>query len=192
MIITNNKYEEAKNRLIVALDYDNMDQALKLVETLNDEVSIYKVGLELFLSTNGQIIDYLSKQNKKIFLDLKFHDIPNTTSQACKVMMNKNVFMLNIHASGGAKMISECVKVLQTNNTNKLLIGVTVLTSINDEDVKELFLTDLTASQLASNLALIGRKNGLNGVVCSAKETKEVKQKCGSDFITVCPGIRPD
>ncbi len=182
----------AQDKLIVALDYDNFAQAKELIQILDNEVSIYKVGLELFLSTSGLIVDYLTIKNKKIFLDLKFHDIPNTASKACKVMSNKKIFMLNIHTSGGSKMISKCVEEVNAIDKDKLLIGVTMLTSLNDEDVKQLFHTELSASELAINLASIGKDNGLNGVVCSAQEAKAIKEKCGNQFVTVCPGIRPD
>ena len=99
--------EEAKNRLIVALDYNNMEDAVKLTEKLGDKISIYKVGLESFLSTDGKLVDYLHEKGKKVFLDLKFHDITNTVKMACANAIRKKVFMFNIHCSNGSKTMKE-------------------------------------------------------------------------------------
>ena len=127
MILSNN----AKERLIIALDYNNIEDAIKLIDELEDEALIYKVGLELFLNTKGSIIDYLVSKNKKIFLDLKFHDIPNTTAMASVFASKQNIFMFNVHSSGGRKMMQKCVDEIKKVNDNTLLIGVTVLTTVH-------------------------------------------------------------
>lgn len=182
---------QAKQHLIVALDYQTLDEAKQLINLLGDEVLIYKVGLELFLNTQGAILDYLASQNKQVFLDLKFHDIPNTTAMASLFASKKNILMFNLHISGGVKMIEACVNILKTTNSSSKLIGVTVLTSMNDEDIKSLFHTTLTTKELVLNLAQLGYQAGLDGVVCSSQEAKQIKNTCDKNFITVCPGIRP-
>ncbi len=187
MILSNN----AKERLIIALDYNNIEDAIKLIDELEDEALIYKVGLELFLNTKGSIIDYLVSKNKKIFLDLKFHDIPNTTAMASVFASKQNIFMFNVHSSGGRKMMQKCVDEIKKVNDNTLLIGVTVLTSLSEDDVCEIFHSNMSLKELTLNLAKLSKDSNLNGVVCSPREASIIKKECGSNFITVCPGVRP-
>ena len=159
--------EEAKNRLIVALDYNNMEDAVKLTEKLGDKISIYKVGLESFLSTDGKLVDYLHEKGKKVFLDLKFHDITNTVKMACANAIRKKVFMFNIHCSNGTKTMKEVADLVKESGSKSLLIEVVL------------------------NLANLAKKSGMNGVVCSPQESKKIKEMAGKDFVTVCPGVRP-
>ena len=186
----NNSKLRAKDRLIVALDYDNLNDAINIVEDLGNSVEIYKVGLEIFLNTNGNIIDYLKLKKKKIFLDLKFHDIPNTTAQAVCAAADMGVWMVNVHASGGRKMMETCVERLQAGNYNTQLIAVTVLTSMGREDLKDLGL-DVEPFEHVKRLATLTKDSGLDGVVCSAQEAKMLRETLGQDFALVTPGIRP-
>ena len=183
--------EEAKNRLIVALDYNNMEDAVKLTEKLGDKISIYKVGLESFLSTDGKLVDYLHEKGKKVFLDLKFHDITNTVKMACANAIKKNVFMFNIHCSNGSKTMREVAELVKESKSESLLIGVTILTNLGENDIFEMFKSKLKLEEIVLNLATLARNSGMHGIVCSPQEAKDVKEKLGKDFVTVCPGVRP-
>ena len=175
----------AKDRMIIALDFPTMEAAKNLVEKIGDGATFYKVGLELFLNSKGEMIDYLASKGKKIFLDLKFHDIPNTTAMASVFAAKQNVFMFNVHASGGRKMMSKVVEEVKAVNPENIVIGVTVLTSLSAEDVEETFQSKLSLAELALNWAKLGKTAGLDGVA------KLIKEACGKDFKTVCPGVRP-
>ena len=186
-----NVEEKAKSKLIIALDYDNLKEAQESVENLGNNVDIYKVGLEIFLNTNGKIIDYLHEKNKKVFLDLKFHDITNTVKAACEYAIKRNVFMFNIHCSNGSKTMREVAELVKKYDSNSILIGVTVLTNLSEEDIQEMFKSEMNLKELVLNMATITKNSGMNGIVCSADEAKFIKEKLGNDFATVCPGIRP-
>ncbi len=183
------------SKLIVALDFTEEEKAKEMVQTLGDAVDFYKVGLELFLNSRGNMLDFLKKENKKIFLDLKFHDIPNTVAQAAKWAADLGVEMFNVHASGGRdmqKMTVDAVNFEAIRNGVKppLLIAVTVLTSFDEEAFAEVgFKKPINESAL--QLAKISYETGMDGVVCSALEAKSIKQSFGDDFVTVCPGVRP-
>ncbi len=179
-----------KNPIIVALDFPDMSQAKECIDKLCNKIEIFKVGLELFLNTGGEILDYLQTKNKKVFLDLKFHDIPNTVLQAAKFALSKDLFMFNVHTSGGPEMMKAVAR--QAKGSNSIVIGVTLLTSLEQDDISAMFGTEKEVSQVVFNLAKMLKSSGLDGVVCSAKEAKMLKAKLGDDFITVCPGIRPE
>ena len=183
--------KRAKERIFVALDYDNMEDAEKLVEELGDNISMYKVGLESYLNTDGKLVDYLHEKGKKVFLDLKFHDITNTVKMACANAIKKNVFMFNIHCSNGSKTMKEVSELVKESNSESLLIGVTVLTNLGENDIFEMFRSELKLEEIVLNLATLARNSGMHGIVCSPKEAKDVKKKLGKDFVTVCPGVRP-
>ena len=170
-----------QNKLIVALDVDSLDKAKHLVDVLSPSVRIFKVGSQLFVNSGPAIIDYINKKKKKVFLDLKFYDIPNTVEKACIEAARHKVFMLTLHASGGFEMLSKAQSALKRMKKKPLLVGVTVLTSKEDKNAKTTVL----------ELAKLSQKAGLNGVVCSPKETWLVKKVCGTKFIVVNPGIRP-
>ena len=184
--------------VITALDFDNIDKAKALVKSVGNHINYYKVGLELFVSTGPAIIDFLKSENKKVFLDLKFHDIPNTASRAVAAAANYGADIINIHTQGGVDMMKMCVSELN-NECNKkglkrpLLIGVTLLTSLDDNHLLDFGIKDYSSSGYVLHLALKAKECGLDGVVSSAKETKIIKEnsKLGKDFITVTPGIRP-
>lgn len=180
-----------KDRLIIALDYSNVEDAKNIVEILGETVSFYKVGLELFLNSKGEMVEYLTQKGKKVFLDLKFHDIPNTTTMASLFAAKQNVFMFNVHASGGRTMMESVVKRVKEINPEILSIAVTVLTSFSEEGLKETFKSELTLKELALNLAKLTKEAGMDGIVCSPWEAKAIKELCGENFKTVCPGVRP-
>lgn len=181
----------AKDRVIVALDYKELDEVKKLVLELGDKIDFYKVGLEIFLNTNGGIIDYLQSLNKKIFLDLKFHDINNTTKMACEYAAKKGVFLFNIHAACGKQTMTDIATMLKSINSKSLCIAVTVLTNINQDEMEEIYKTKESLENMVMNLAVLTKESNLHGIVCSAQEAKRIKESCGENFLTVCPGVRP-
>ena len=177
--------------IITALDFDNINKAKELVKKVGSNISYYKVGLELFVSSGPAIIDWLKSENKKVFLDLKFHDIPNTTAMASLFAAKQNIFMFNVHTSGGKKMMEKTVEEIKKLNKDNLIIGVTILTSLSENDVKNMFSSNLALTDLAVNWAKLGKESGLDGVVCSPREAALIKKECGENFRTVCPGVRP-
>ncbi|MGL5051914.1 MAG: orotidine-5'-phosphate decarboxylase [Fusobacteriaceae bacterium] len=183
---------ENRDRIIVALDYSNMEDAKKTIEDLGDSATVYKVGLELFLNTKGEMVDYLVAQGKKVFLDLKFYDIPNTTTMASLFAAKEKCFMFNVHASGGKKMMSSVAEKVKALNSEVLTIAVTVLTSFDEEEISETFNSKYTLEELALNLAKLAKQSNLDGIVSSPWEAKKIKELCGKDFVTVCPGVRPN
>lgn len=181
--------------LIVALDFDNESDAKNVVEKAGEHIGYYKVGLELFVSSGPAIIDWLKSRGKKVFLDLKFHDIPNTASRAVLSAAGYGVDMVNIHVQGGVDMMKMCVDSLNDlcvskNIERPLLIGVTLLTSLDDNHLKEYDIMS-SSEDYVLKMAVLAKSSGLDGVVSSAKETKIIKDSLGKDFITVTPGIRP-
>lgn len=181
----------ARDRVITALDYENMEDVKKLVTLLGDEIEYYKAGLQIFLNTGGEIVDYLHSLNKKIFLDLKFHDINNTTKMACEFAAKKGVFLFNIHASCGMETMSEISTMLKAMDSSSLCIAVTVLTSMTEKNMQETFMTNAGLNDMVMSMAEMTSRSGLHGVVCSAQEAAKVKEICGKNFVTVCPGVRP-
>ncbi|MGL6098091.1 MAG: orotidine-5'-phosphate decarboxylase [Fusobacteriaceae bacterium] len=182
---------KTKERVIIALDYSDPKDAKDIVEKLGDEAVVYKVGLELFLNSKGEMIDYLVERGKKVFLDLKFHDIPNTATMASLFAAKEKCFMFNVHASGGKTMMSKVAKAVKEVNNEVKVIGVTVLTSFSEEEIKETFCSQLSLKDLALNWAKLSKESGLDGIVSSPWEAEKIKELCGKDFLTVCPGVRP-
>lgn len=175
--------------VIVALDSPSMNAALTLADTLDPKLCRLKVGKELFTRSGPAIIDALHQRQFEVFLDLKFHDIPNTTAQAVLAAAEMGVWMVNVHASAGYEAMALAKRRLVDNNHNTLLIAVTVLTSMNANDLSQIGVTDSLDGQV-SRLAQLTQQSGLDGVVCSAQEAKALKQLCGADFKLVTPGIR--
>ncbi|OQY42751.1 MAG: orotidine 5'-phosphate decarboxylase [Fusobacteriia bacterium 4572_74] len=182
---------KAKDRLIVALDYKTLDEVKDIVNEIGDAISTYKVGLELFLNTHGKAVDYLHNLDKKVFLDLKFHDIPNTTTMASIFANKQEVFMFNVHAGGGPTMMKSVANMLKESNSDSIAIAVTVLTSFTEEEVAAHFRSNFNISELANHWAIETKESGLHGVVCSPLEAKKIKELCGENFYTICPGVRP-
>ena len=177
-----------ENKIIIPLDLEHTD-AIHMAKMLDPEICRLKVGSQLFTSSGPKIIKELHNLSFDIFLDLKFHDIPNTVHQAIKSAADLGVWMVNVHASGGSKMLEASYKALEGYPNPPLLIGVTVLTSVSEESLKEVGLSRLQEQVI--KLARLAKDNGLDGVVCAASDISSIKSKLGEDFITVTPGIRP-
>lgn len=175
--------------VIVALDSPSMHVALTLADTLDPKRCRLKVGKELFTRSGPAIVDALHQRQFEVFLDLKFHDIPNTTAQAVLAAAEMGVWMVNVHASAGFEAMALAKRRLIDNNHNTLLIAVTVLTSMSADDLNQIGVTGNLDAQV-SRLAQLTGQAGLDGVVCSAQEAKALKQLCGADFKLVTPGIR--
>jgi orotidine-5'-phosphate decarboxylase len=179
-------------RILVALDVDNADAALTLVGSLRGHVGGFKVGLELVNAEGPDIFARLTDAGaERIFYDAKFHDIPNTVAGAVRAAARRGVWMVNIHASGGAAMLRAAREAANTVERPPLLIGVTVLTSIDEATLNgELRVPGNVAEQVA-HLALLSQSAGLDGVVASPQEIQTIRFTCGSEFVTVIPGVRP-
>ncbi|MGC9386969.1 MAG: orotidine-5'-phosphate decarboxylase [Hydrogenovibrio sp.] len=177
-------------KVIVALDFACVSQAHEFVAHLTPGSCRLKVGKELFASGGPQLVERLVAQGFDVFLDLKYHDIPNTVANACKVAADLGVWMLNVHALGGRRMMEAAKEAVSQTAQPPLLIGVTILTSMAQADLTEIGLTGTPADQVF-RLAGLAKRSGLDGVVCSAHEAAALRSELGADFCLVTPGIRP-
>jgi orotidine-5'-phosphate decarboxylase len=180
-------------KLIVALDVETYDEAARLVDELSDRVEIFKVGIAPFTSFGERLLGKISEAGKKVFLDLKFHDIPNTVRAAARAGAEKGVFMMNFHCLGGEKMLraaKEGAAEGSLSGSAPILLGVTILTSMDDMEMSKIGLAG-TVKEKVMELASKAARAGLDGVVASAHEAKELKQARGQGFIIVTPGVRP-
>ena len=175
--------------VIVALDNMTLQASLALADKLDPTLCRLKVGKELFTRCGPEVIKALHQRSFEVFLDLKFHDIPNTTAQAVVAAAELGVWMVNVHASAGLEAMSLAKQRLLDKDLDTLLIAVTVLTSMDNEALMQTGITDGLDAQV-SRLAQLTKQAGLDGVVCSAQEAKALKQLCGLDFKLVTPGIR--
>jgi orotidine-5'-phosphate decarboxylase len=175
--------------VIVALDFASAQPALDLVARLSPDLCRLKVGKELFTRSGPALVENLQQRGFEVFLDLKFHDIPNTVAAAVRAAADLGVWMVNIHASGGRRMMEAAVAELEGLDNKPLLIGVTVLTSMSDADLNELGYEE-TAAQRVQRLAALAADCGLDGVVCSALEAPALRETRGEGFCLVTPGIR--
>ena len=178
------------SKIIVALDFSDSKSALALVSELDPEKCKLKVGKELFTAAGPQLIESLVAKNFKVFLDLKFHDIPNTVKKACEAASNLGVWMLNVHASGGTAMMQAALEGVSNSFNNPYLIAVTVLTSMNQASLNEIGI-ELDVESQVLKLAKLAQNAGLHGVVCSALEANLLRKQLNNDFLLVTPGIRP-
>jgi orotidine-5'-phosphate decarboxylase len=177
--------------IVVALDYDSRDSALAFVDRIDPRDCRLKVGKEMFTLFGSQLVSDLQQRGFDVFLDLKFHDIPNTTARAVAAAAELGVWMVNVHASGGARMMTAAREALVPfGNDAPMLIAVTVLTSMEASDLADIGIT-LSPAEHAERLARLTRDCGLDGVVCSAQEAVRFKSALGADFKLVTPGIRP-
>ncbi|MXP48831.1 orotidine-5'-phosphate decarboxylase [Pantoea sp. Eser] len=177
--------------ILVALDYHDINSALHFVDQIDPRSCRMKVGKEMFTLFGPSLVTTLQQRGFEVFLDLKFHDIPNTTAHAVAAAADLGVWMVNVHASGGARMMNSAREaLLPYGKEAPLLIAVTVLTSMDEEDLRGLGIT-LSPAEQADRLAKLTRECGLDGVVCSAQEAVRFKQVIGHDFALVTPGIRP-
>jgi len=182
------------DKLIFALDAADYDEAQSLIELLAGHVGMFKVGKELFTSLGPKIVDSIKQKGGRIFLDLKFHDIPNTVARAAEAAVRMNVDMFNVHAAGGSKMISETVQAVtacaqKQGIPQPIVLAVTVLTSLNNDDLNEIGFTHST-NDLVLRLAKMAQKAGASGVVASPQDIEALRKEVSGDFVIVTPGIR--
>ena len=180
----------SQSRVIVALDYSTAAPALEFAKRVSPQDCRLKIGKELFTATGPALVETLVKRGFDIFLDLKFHDIPNTVAGACKAATQLGVWMLNVHASGGRAMMEAARAAVGDGAGRPKLIAVTLLTSMGPKEINEVGLTG-DAPATVRRLATLARSSGLDGVVCSAQEAAMLRGECGKDFCLVTPGIRP-
>lgn len=178
------------SKIIVALDYNDKDKALAFVSQVSPDACKLKVGKEMFTLFGPDFVKDLVAKGFDVFLDLKFHDIPNTVAKACAAAAELGVWMVNVHASGGSKMMRAAHNALQDYTNKPRLIAVTVLTSMDAEQLIEMGI-QTSIEQHVEHLASLTKASGLDGVVCSAMEAKRLKSLLGADFNLVTPGIRP-
>jgi len=181
---------DPRQRLIVALDVSSSAAARKIVAAVGDSAHAYKVGMQLYTAEGPAIVRELVGSGRKVFLDLKYHDIPSTVSAAVREAAQLGVGMLTVHASGGAKMLNAAVKAAQAVNPNLLVLAVTVLTSLDDADLNMLGLRGGVVDQVL-RLAALALSNGCQGIVASAQEASALREEFGRDFTIVTPGVRP-
>jgi orotidine-5'-phosphate decarboxylase len=176
-------------RIIVAIDVPDAQAALALAARLDSRLCRVKVGKELFVASGPPVVAQLQERGFEVFLDLKFHDIPNTVAGACRSAARLGVWMATIHASGGEAMMRAAREAVEAVVRPPLLVGVTVLTSLADAELQRIGFTG-TATETVERLARLARASGLDGVVCSAQEAPALRRATGADFALVTPGIR--
>jgi len=178
-----------RDRLIVALDVSGATQARQIVQTIGESANTYKIGKQLFTAEGPQIVRDLVASGRKVFLDLKFHDIPNTVAAAVREAAKLQVSMLTVHASGGSKMLKAAAEAAAQSAAKPMILAVTVLTSLSDSDLSEIGVADDVATQVL-RLGTLAQKAGCGGLVASALEARDLRRELGSDFAIVTPGIR--
>jgi orotidine-5'-phosphate decarboxylase len=187
---------ELKDRIILALDVSTYEDAAGVVDTFKGDVNIFKVGLELFISSGPRIVEKINSEGKKVFLDLKLHDIPNTVSKSALVAAGLGVHMLTLHTSGGLEMMRKTSESLvnaslKGNFSRPRLLGVTILTSIDSDMLKHEIGIAHSISTHIKHLTGLALKAGLDGIVCSPQEAEIIRSKFGKNILIVTPGIRP-
>lgn len=187
---------QMRDRLIVALDVPTRKEAFQLVKKLDGEVGAYKIGMQLYNSEGPDIVRDIQLFGGKVFVDLKFHDIPNTVAQTSRVMARRQAFMYTMHAGGGSKMLSVAaqatIEEAQKLGVEKpLAIAVTVLTSISQQEFEGEMGVQRQIKDHVVGLAMMAKEAGMDGVVCSPQEIRPIRQACGQDFLVVTPGVRP-
>ena len=185
-----------REKIIVALDVDTEQEALALTAALKDHVGAFKLGLQLYNNTGPGIVQKIAEAGGRVFLDLKFHDIPNTAARAAEAVVGLGAFMFNVHASGGKKMMADTAAAAKARAKKlgiaaPLLIGVTVLTSMSEQELQGELGVTRTLPDHVAGLAKLCQEAGLDGVVASAKEIPWIRKACGEEFLIVTPGIRP-
>ena len=187
---------DMKEKIIVALDVPNRYEAMDYVKKLKDHVGAFKIGMQLYNSEGPDIVRDIQNYGGKVFVDLKFHDIPNTVAQTTKVITKRKAFMFSLHAGGGFKMMETCAAAAKetalTEGVQKpLAIAVTVLTSLSQMEFEEEIGVKRPIAEQVVTWAKMAQRAGLDGVVASPKEIKDIRTACGQDFVIVTPGIRP-
>ena len=184
-----NSTQSKNSPIIIALDYNNESDVMNLVKQIDPSLCKLKVGKELFTSCGPAIVEKLVIAGFDVFLDLKFHDIPNTVYKACKSACNLGIWMLNVHVSGGMEMLNMAKMAIAESHHKPLLIGVTVLTSMSDKDLQQLKITSSLTDHVI-HLSKIAHMAQMDGVVCSAQESTLIKHNTHANFLTITPGIR--
>lgn len=184
-----------REKIILALDFSDPDYALKIVDTFSEQINIFKVGLELFVSGGPEIVKRINEKGKKVFLDLKFHDIPNTVTKAALQATRLGVYMFNLHTSGGFDMMKRCRDAiidlsLKENLERPKIVGVTVLTSLTNEIIKNELCIHHSLRTHVKHLSKLAKDAGLDGVVASAQEVRMIREHLGNGFLIITPGIR--
>lgn len=183
-----------KEKIIVALDYDTTEEALNTVDKLGDSILWYKVGSVLFTQGGPAFIRSILAKNKKVFLDLKFYDIPNTVKKACREASLLGVDLITVHLSGGREMLSAAVggvsEARKMGGKNSIILGVSVLTSLSEEILKSDLRVTMPLVEYIEHLVEMGLKSQIGGIVCSPQETLSLRKKFGNNFLIVNPGIR--
>lgn len=188
MKINLNPEVDPQTKIIVALDFPSANEAISFCDRI-PEVGFWKVGLELFIADGKTILQELKARNKKIFLDLKLHDIPNTVGSACRVATKYGADFLTIHASGGKAMMQAAQAEIQGSSTQ--LLAISLLTSISALELKSDLQVPLEVSEYVSKLVFLAQSSGLTGAVCSPHEVANLRSQLGNDFCFVTPGVRP-
>jgi len=186
----------AKERLVLALDVDDFKKAEELVGKLSDYVGVFKIGSQLFTAEGAKVVNMVNERGGKVFLDLKFHDIPNTVARAAEVATKLGVYIFNVHTSGGYEMMRAAAEAsekisLALGVRKPLIFGVTLLTSINQEILEKEIGVKKKLEEQVVHLAKLAKAAGLDGVVASSWEIREIRKACGEDFVILTPGIRP-
>ncbi len=179
-----------QDRLIVALDVPGATQARQIVQAIGEAATTYKIGKQLFTAEGPQVVRDLVASGRKVFLDLKFHDIPNTVAAAVRSAADLGVSMLTVHASGGSAMLKAAVEAASQSSAKPMVLAVTVLTSLSDADLQELGITGNVLTQVL-RLGALARAAGCSGLVASAQEARALRQALGEGFAIVTPGVRP-
>ncbi len=181
---------QTRDRLIVALDVSSAAQARQVVQTLGEAISTYKIGKQLFTAEGPGIVRDLVSSGRKVFLDLKFHDIPNTVGAAVRSAAELGVSMLTVHASGGSKMLKAAVDAANASHAKPMVLAVTVLTSLSDSELQEIGVSGNVLAQVL-RLGALALSAGCGGLVASAHEARELRRELGDGFEIVTPGVRP-
>lgn len=176
--------------VIIACDFSTKEETLNFLDQFTDEKPFVKIGMELYYACGPEIVREIKERGHKIFLDLKLHDIPNTVYKAMRNLVKLGVDMTNVHAAGTIEMMKAAKKAIDEANSDTLLIAVTQLTSTSEDVMHEELLIPNPMKETVAHYAMNAKKAGLNGVVCSPLEATIVKETCGSDFVSVTPGIR--
>ncbi len=179
-----------KDRLIVALDVPGATEARQIVQAIGEAATTYKIGKQLFTAEGPQVVRDLVASGRKVFLDLKYHDIPNTVAAAVRSAAELGVSMMTVHASGGSKMLRAAVEAASQSPAKPMVLAVTVLTSLSDADLQELGIAGSVLSQVL-RLGALARAAGCGGLVASAQEARELRKALGEGFAIVTPGVRP-
>lgn len=182
--------DASRERLIVALDVSSAAQARQIVTSLGESISFYKVGMQLYTAEGPALVRELIASGKKIFLDLKYHDIPNTVAAAVREAGNLGASLLTVHAAGGSKMLRAAMDAASESNPAMRVVAVTVLTSMDEDDLSEVGVPGKLDQQVLS-LTALALKAGCHGVVGSAREVRALRASLGNDFLVITPGVRP-